>query len=127
MGRVWLSWGCFFGFMTVGLGAFAGHGLEHVLDAKRMAWIHTANTYMAYHTFALLALGLWNHWEKWSSSLAAGICFVFGILLFSGSLYALALADFDLAKYITPMGGVLLLLGWVQFAFSVLRTKNSIV
>ena len=127
MGRIWLMWGCLFGFLTVGLGAFAGHALEHTLDANKLSWIATANTYLAYHTFALLTLGLWNHWEKWAATFFAGTFFIIGILLFCGSLYALALLDMDFAKFITPFGGVSFLLGWINFAISVGRANNPIV
>jgi len=127
MGRIWLFWGCVFGFLSVGLGAFLQHGLAHSLDAQRMGWIQTANTYIAYHVPALLALGLWSHWEKWASSFAPGLFFVVGIFLFSGSLYGLALAQLDFMVFVTPVGGVCLLLGWVTFALSIWRAQSPLL
>ena len=127
MGRVWLLWGCIFGFLTVLLGTFAAHGLQQMFEPQKLEIIHTANRYLAYHAFALLALGLWSHWEKWSSSLWVGLCFVMGIILFSGSLYVYVLFELKAAAMVAPVGGTLFMLGWLLFAFTILRTKNSII
>ena len=126
MGRIWILWGCIFGFISVALGAFGAHGLKSILDNSDMAILSTANQYMTYHALALLALGLWSHWEKRSSSLWAGLCFTVGIVLFSGSLYVLVFMDLRAAGMITPMGGTLFLIGWILFALSVIRTKSNI-
>jgi uncharacterized membrane protein YgdD (TMEM256/DUF423 family) len=127
VGRIWLLWGCIFGFLSVALGAFAAHALKNLLEPSDLTILATANQYMSYHAFALLALGLWSHWEKWSSSLWTGLCFIFGIVFFSGSLYILVLFDLRKAGMITPFGGSLFLLGWILFAVSIIRTKNSII
>lgn len=127
MGRIWLLWGCIFGFLSVALGAFGAHGLKAILSLEQLQVLGTANQYMMYHSFALVALGLWSHWEKWSSNLWAGLCFTLGIVLFSGSLYILVFMDLKAAGMITPLGGSLFLLGWVLFALSVIRTKSSII
>lgn len=127
MGRIWLLWGCVLGFMGVALGAFATHSLKDVLDSEQMAILATANQYMSYHAFALLTLGLWNHWEKWSTTLWAGLCFLIGVVFFSGSLYVYVLTGFKTAAMITPVGGSLFLIGWIFFAISVVRTKNTII
>jgi uncharacterized membrane protein YgdD (TMEM256/DUF423 family) len=113
--------------MSVALGAFGAHSLKEILEPEKMAIIKTANEYMTFHSLALLTLGLWNHWEKWSSTLLPGACFLLGIIFFSGSLYLYALTGLRAAAMITPLGGVLFLVGWVLFAVSVVRTKNSIV
>lgn len=127
MGRVWLVCGCFFGFLAVALGAFAAHSLKEVLNTDQLALLMTANQYLTYHAFALLSLGLWSHWEKWSASLWTGNCFVLGIIFFSGSLYAYAFTGFKWFAMLTPLGGSLFLLGWLLFGLSVLRTKNTII
>ena len=127
MGRIWLLWGCVLGFFSVALGAFAAHGLKQSLDFDQMAILATANQYMSFHALALLGLGLWSHWEKWSSSLWTGLCFLIGTILFSGSLYVYALLGFKTAAMITPVGGTLFLIGWILFAISVVRTKNTII
>ena len=127
MGRIWLVWGCIFGFLTVAMGAFATHSFQSLLPVKNLQWIATGNTYMAYHAFALLALGLWSHWEKWASNVMAGCCFVLGIVLFTGSLYGLAFTGIKTFVFITPVGGSLFLLGWIFFAISIYRTRNPLV
>lgn len=127
MGRIWLFWGCIFALVSVALGAFAAHALKGHLQDSQMALMDTAHLYLTTHSLALLALGLWNHWEKWSNTLFAGLCFMAGILFFSGSLYAYALTEISWLVRLTPVGGVLFLFGWALFALSVLRAKNEII
>lgn len=127
MGRVWLLCGCLFGLLSVGLGAFATHGLEPLLNSSQMQTLEIANRYMTYHGFALLTLGLWSHWEKWASSLWAGNCFVIGNILFAGSLYIYVFTGLPWVAMITPAGGSLYLVGWLLFAKSVISTKNTII
>ena len=127
MGRMWLLCGCVFGLLSVALGAFATHSLEPILNASQLETLGTANRYMTYHSFALLTLGLWSHWERWASSFLAGNCFVLGNILFSGSLYIYVFTGFRWVAMMTPVGGVLLMLGWLLFAISVMSTKNSII
>ena len=127
MGRIWLLWGCLLAMLSVILGAFGAHALKETLAPDRMAILATANQYLAYHAMALIALGLWNHWEKWSATFFTGLCFLFGIIFFSGSLYILVLMDLKAVGMITPIGGVLFIIGWLLFALSIIRTKNTIV
>jgi len=126
-GRVWLTIGIIFGFLFVALGAFATHGLKHTLPEANLSWIATGNTYLGYHAMALIGLGLWSHWEKWAPNFFSGLFFVMGSLLFTGSLYALALTEMKIFAMVTPAGGVFFLLGWIFFAFSVLKTRNTLV
>jgi uncharacterized membrane protein YgdD (TMEM256/DUF423 family) len=127
MGRFWLMMGCLFAGLSVLVGAFAAHVLRDTLDPHGMEVFEVATRYMMFHAMALLALGLWSHWEKWSSSFWAGSCFVFGILLFSGSLYAMAILQINSIAYLTPVGGVLFVLGWANFLLSVFLTRNKFV
>jgi uncharacterized membrane protein YgdD (TMEM256/DUF423 family) len=127
MGRFWLMMGCLFAGLSVLLGAFAAHVLKHSLSADSMEIFDTATRYMMFHSGALLTLGLWSHWEKWSSSFWAGFFFVFGILMFSGSLYGLVFLDVRWMAYVTPAGGIFFVLGWVNFMFSVFTTRNKFV
>lgn len=127
MGRFWLMMGCLFAGLSVLVGAFAAHALKGSLDVEAMEIYETATRYMMFHAVALLALGLWSHWEKWSSSFWAGICFVFGILLFSGSLYGLVLLQMQSLVYLTPVGGILFVLGWMHFMISIFFTRNKFV
>jgi uncharacterized membrane protein YgdD (TMEM256/DUF423 family) len=99
-------------FVVVGLGAFGAHGLRNVLDAAGLATWDTAVQYQMFHVVALLVTGLlareretrWLRWSGWS--------FVLGTVLFSGSLYVLALSGLRWLGMITPLGGVCFLLGW---------------
>ncbi len=127
MGRIWLLWGCVLGLLSVALGAFGTHSLKEFLEPDKMDVLATANDYMRFHALALLGLGLWSHWEKWSSSLWAGVSFLLGIVLFSGSLYIYVLLDLRVAAMITPVGGSLFMVGWLLFALAVIRTKSSII
>ncbi len=110
--RVLLLLAALFGFTGVGLGAFAAHGLQGQLSAEYLAVFHTAVHYQMLHALALLALA--GLWQRLGGRLlvAAGLCFCAGILLFSGSLYALTLTGIRALGMITPMGGLTLLAGW---------------
>lgn len=115
-GRLWIGIGAGFGFLAVALGAMGAHGLESRLDARAMGHWETAAHYQALHALALLATGVWaaslsappRSYLNW-----AGGFFAAGILLFSGSLYALALTGTRAWGMITPFGGVAFLAGWL--------------
>ncbi|MEN8720503.1 MAG: DUF423 domain-containing protein [Oceanococcaceae bacterium] len=99
-----------YGFLAVALGAFAAHGLKSRLDAYALDIMATATQYALLHAVVLLALSLApadNRWLGW-----AGMAFVCGTFVFSGSLYALALSGVRALGAMTPIGGLLLLIGW---------------
>ena len=112
MFRVLLLLAALFGFTGVGLGAFAAHGLKGQLSAEYLAVFQTGVHYQMLHALALLALAAL--WQRLGGSLltAAGVCFCVGILLFSGSLYALTLSGISALGMITPVGGLMFLAGW---------------
>ena len=99
------------------LGAFGAHALKARLNADAVVVWQTAVQYHFWHALALLAVALAGRspWLK-----AAGGLFLAGVLLFSGSLYALALGV--PLGLVTPLGGVALILGWVAFAVGALRS-----
>lgn len=100
------------GFTGVALGAFAAHGLEASLAPEMLAVFETGVRYQMYHAFALFAAAWgWSRWQRKAFS-AAGILFVIGILLFSGSLYLLALTNTKWLGMVTPLGGLAFLAGW---------------
>jgi uncharacterized membrane protein YgdD (TMEM256/DUF423 family) len=119
--------GCLFCVLTVGMGAFGAHALKGILTPDTAPIFETATKYMMFHAVALLALGLWSHWERWASSFWAGLFFVFGIILFSGSLYGIVFTGQRWLGMITPAGGTLFILGWLLFMFSVFKTRNKFV
>jgi len=109
-----------FGAIGVAAGAFGAHGLEARLDPDALEIWETAATYQMYHALALLGAA-WLTGESASAATSvAGWCFIGGILVFSGSLYVLALTDIEWLGAITPFGGVALIAGWVAMFVSAL-------
>ena len=101
------------GFLGVALGAFGAHGLRTLLEANgRVANWETATHYHLVHAVALLTVALHAPFRAWAWRLWFG-----GIVIFSGSLYVLALTNQKFLGAITPFGGVLLLAGWLALAF----------
>ena len=121
MFRVLLLLAALFGFTGVGLGAFAAHGLKGQLSAEYLAVFQTGVHYQMLHALALLALAAL--WQRLGGRLltAAGVCFCVGILLFSGSLYALTLSGISALGMITPMGGLMFLAGWLCLGLAAWR------
>jgi uncharacterized membrane protein YgdD (TMEM256/DUF423 family) len=116
---------CCFGFLGVGLGAFAAHGLKSSLEPQALATFETGVRYQMYHALALLAVA-WAHgpWPgRWIS--ASGWLFVGGILIFSGTLYGIALTPARWLGAITPFGGLALLGGWVCLALAAWSAGQS--
>jgi uncharacterized membrane protein YgdD (TMEM256/DUF423 family) len=120
--------GLAFGCLAVILGAFAAHGLKALLTPKELTNFETGVKYQFYHAFALIISGLlaFQFPAQESKFNWAGFCFFTGILLFSGSLYLLATqsilkVNVPFLGPITPVGGVLLILGWVLAILGVLK------
>ena len=116
-----------FGFLAVALGAFEAHSLRDRLDPASLDVFRTAPTYQFYHTLALGIVILLNRdgasvWLK-----RAAFFFVLGTVIFSGSLYALALTQIKILGAITPIGGMLLLAGWMSVARSSFAKNDSVV
>lgn len=120
--RTWIVAGCLFAAVGVALGAFGAHGLEEQLtESGHFENWRTAVRYQMWHALALVLLGLFElHGRRptrWT-----GVTFSLGIVCFSGSLYALGLGVPSSAIwFVTPLGGLLLLVGWVWFLLSALR------
>lgn len=113
------------GFIAVSLGAFAAHGLKSMLGPDLLATFQTGVQYHMYHTLALLAVGLLVLQFPTQTGLrVAGYLFLAGILIFSGSLYVLALSGIRWLGAITPIGGVAFLAGWAMLAWSMLRAQG---
>jgi uncharacterized membrane protein YgdD (TMEM256/DUF423 family) len=114
--RTFLLIGALAGFLAVALGAFGAHGLRSRLGPDMLAVFETGVRYHMYHALALvltaLVLGRFDGWLVRT----AGWCFVAGIVLFSGSLYALALSGITILGAVTPFGGLAFLAGWACLA-----------
>ncbi|WP_125932221.1 DUF423 domain-containing protein [Thiosocius teredinicola] len=105
------------GFLAVALGAFAAHGLKGLLSHGMLDIFQTGVDYQATHALALLLVGLLGNHSNHRSLGYAGWAFATGILLFSGSLYLLAVTDIRWLGAITPVGGTLFLFGWAALAW----------
>lgn len=116
MGK-WLVAAAASGLVAVAAGAFAAHGLRGLGDL-RLGWLETGARYQMYHALALLGVALLAR-ERLGRSRAlalAGWGFLGGSLLFSGSLYLLALTGPSPLVWVTPVGGLLMLAGWAGLA-----------
>jgi uncharacterized membrane protein YgdD (TMEM256/DUF423 family) len=106
------------GFLGVALGAFGAHGLRGRLSADMLAVFETGVRYQLYHTLALMVTAmLMARLGGWLFTLA-GWCFTIGIVLFSGSLYALAISGVTVLGAVTPIGGLAFLAGWACLAIA---------
>ena len=120
-----------FGASAVILGAFGAHSLKNLVDQSAIAIWTKGVEYQFYHTFALLFLYLFGKGHERKFLGLAYTFFTIGILLFSGSLYLLAtrsLLDIRFVDYvgpITPIGGLLLIFGWVSLLIAGIRAGNA--
>ena len=113
-----------FGCLSVALGAFGAHALKATLTASgRIDTFELAVKYQFYHTVALFAFGLLMSKLPGSGMMIASTLITIGVILFSGSLYALALTSVRAVAYITPVGGLFLLAGWVVAAYAIASKK----
>jgi uncharacterized membrane protein YgdD (TMEM256/DUF423 family) len=115
--QLWTVVGAIYGFMAVACGAFGAHALQSRLDARLLQIWHTASHYQMAHALALVALGSWLSSNPGQNANVAGVGFSVGTLIFSGSLYLLALTDIRWLGAITPIGGTLFLTGWLSWAW----------
>ena len=105
--------GAISGCLVVILGAFGAHGLKDILDEHGKSIYEKAVLYHMFHTMAILVLGLIEKIQPEMQLSLAGWAFILGIILFSGSLYILAVTGFKWMGMITPFGGVFFIIGWV--------------
>ena len=127
-GMTWIRVGAVLGGLGVIAGAFGAHGLEGQLDSRGLEVFETAAKYQMYHAAALLAVGLLMMTGRrgWTINLA-GWCFLVGVLIFSGTLYALALTGIRWLGAVTPIGGLGLIAGWFALAFAPAPTVKGAV
>ncbi|MGF1739548.1 DUF423 domain-containing protein [Vibrio profundum] len=127
-GRWLLAIAGFYGFTGVGLGAFAAHGLREQLTPLMLNVFDTGVRYQFVHALAIIAcavllqLKLPARAQKYF--FVAAICFIIGVLCFSGSLYALAMTNIYWFGPITPIGGLLFMLGWLAFICAAMKMKE---
>jgi uncharacterized membrane protein YgdD (TMEM256/DUF423 family) len=110
----WIVTGALWGLLAVGLGAFGAHGLKQVATQQGLAWWETGARYHLVHAVALVLVGLLQQHRPGGD--AAGWAFLGGSLVFSGTLYAMALGAPRWLGAITPLGGLGMMLGWLLLA-----------
>ena len=115
----WAAVGAVNACMAIGCGAFAAHALRSRLDAERLAAFETGARYQMYHALALIGVA-WLGGHGASANMAGGLMLA-GIVLFSGSLYALAISGRRKLGAITPIGGLCFLVGWAEFAWVAMK------
>lgn len=110
--------------VTIAIGAFGAHGLRNLVDTDALNTFEVGVRYQMYHALAIVLLGFVSAPNRLKRIVFT--FFVLGILFFSGSIYLLSLnavLPFDAAKigFITPMGGLMFILGWLRWAYGLFR------
>ena len=129
MYRSALSLGVVFAALGVILGAFGAHALKQILEVDQLQIFETGVRYQMYHSFGLLAAGILYSSFPYKQVKFASTFFLIGIVLFSGSLYAMTMlkmsgqVGLDGLGILTPIGGVFFILGWLMLLIGILK-KN---
>ena len=110
--------------LAVALGAFGAHGLQETLSSKALQTWHTAVDYHGFHALGLILVGLLT--TATPQAARSGWWLLTGIVLFSGSLYLLALSSFKPLGMITPLGGLCFLIGWGLLAWTIWRDDEDL-
>jgi len=118
----WIATGAISAAIAVALGAFGAHGLEERVTPDDLEIWKTGVHYHFLHAIGLVLLGLFLH-QRGTRAPVAGWCFLAGQAVFAGTLYAMVLGGPRVLGAITPIGGVLLIVGWLAFARSALRSS----
>ncbi len=123
-----LTAGALFAMLAVVLGAFAAHGLKAMLSADMLLVFETGVRYQFYHSFALLITGILFSSFPYKNIRLAATFFITGIILFSGSLYAMAFLSISGTSIgpvgiVTPIGGLFFILGWLFLFLGIIRKK----
>ncbi|MBZ9558831.1 MULTISPECIES: DUF423 domain-containing protein [unclassified Modicisalibacter] len=113
------------GFIMVAAGAFAAHGLQGRIPPRLFDAFETGVRYQAWHTLAMLAVLVWRSRQPLRGQAVTLSLWGAGIVLFSGSLYLLALTGTPRLGLITPFGGLLLMTGWLALAVSAWRSRPA--
>lgn len=122
MGQGWVSLGAIYAALGVGAAAFGAHALESRLDAKSLELWEMAGRYLIYGGLFLCVIGVVAYQRVSHGVANAGLILAVGTLIFCGTLFGLALGGPRWLGAVTPVGGSLLILGLLWFAWSVFRT-----
>jgi uncharacterized membrane protein YgdD (TMEM256/DUF423 family) len=118
------------GIISIVLGAFGAHALKKLIDVSALATFETGVRYQMYHALFLLFLATSAKIQEKTKKLILYFV-IFGVVFFSGSIYLLATNtmtsfDFKVIGFITPIGGLLLIIAWTVLFFNVLKNKSQI-
>jgi uncharacterized membrane protein YgdD (TMEM256/DUF423 family) len=124
-----ISTGAILGMIAIILGAFGAHALKKVLSIEQLSTFETGLRYQMYHALFLLFFGLMKDIPQ-KTKKAIYFLVLFGVILFSGSIYLLATNDlttfdFKIIGFVTPIGGLLLILGWGVFLLNIMNKKSQ--
>jgi len=116
----------FLGFLTVVLGAFGAHALKETLSPEALISFETGVRYMMYHTIVILFINGYSGFTDKTKNMIS-IVFFIGILFFSGSIFVITTGNIAATNiwFITPLGGLLLIFGWLIMIFSFMKIKNK--
>lgn len=128
MNRTILLTATVLGLLAIALGAFGAHGLEKLVDSESVDIFETGVRYQMYHALFLLFLGSWDGLGS-NQKKKVYITVLVGVLLFSFSIYLLATNslfafDFKIIGFLTPIGGVFLIMGWIFLGYYILSQKG---
>ena len=116
--RATVSVGAVMGFVAVAAGAFGAHGLRETLEPRMLAAFETGADYAMVHALALVLTGLLATRAPSRAATVAAIAFAAGVVLFSGSLWVMAISGVKALGIITPFGGLAFMVGWIALAVS---------
>ena len=119
--KLFLLIGSIFAAVSILLGAFGAHFLKEKLSSDQLVIFEIATRYMMYHSFGLLIFGLLGYILTEEIISLPGIMMIVGIVIFSGSLYLVALGGFKKFGMITPIGGFILIASWLTFAYNIYK------
>ena len=123
-----ISTAAIFGMIAIILGAFGAHALKKVLSLEQLSTFETGVRYQMYHAVFLLFIGLLNNLSEKAKKIIYFLV-LFGVILFSGSIYLLATNDltsfdFKVIGFVTPIGGLLLILAWGVLLLNIINKKS---
>ncbi|ORU90525.1 MAG: hypothetical protein A6F71_06050 [Cycloclasticus sp. symbiont of Poecilosclerida sp. M] len=118
-----VAWGAVFAFFAVVLGAFGAHALKDSLTPNLLTVYRTATDYQMWHAIGLILIGLLHQQNPSSLLRKSGWFMLGGIVIFSGSLYALSLSGLKVLGAITPVGGLLLIAAWLLLFFAAIKSN----
>ena len=123
-GRVLIMAGGILGLLGVVAGAMGVHALRDTLDARALSTFETGVRFQMYHALALLAVGLLAGQWKTGIVKLSGVLFTVGVVLFSGSLYILAITGIGVFGAIAPLGGLSLMAAWTSLIVGAIRQRD---